>query len=99
MIRLPNPASFVYRGPVPDDDHSREREVPLWIERIFHGFMMILLFSVIFSLSGCFLFLQGARSMGISETPATAWIRFGLGGLLGCGFFVYLMKRRLSPRE
>jgi hypothetical protein len=77
----------------PDRPDPPERKgVPKRLERIFHGFMVIVLLGIVFALSGAFVIMEVSRS-SFPFTDHTGWIIFAVGGLGGTAF---LVKRYFS---
>lgn len=88
------------QDPFSDEDFVENKKAPKWIQTLFHWFMMGVLLSLVFGVSGCFLFLQlaggGKSSTGWAQTitPTGGWILFGSGGCIGLAWFIRMMTRR-----
>lgn len=68
----------------------------MWLQRLFHLFMMVFLHALVFAASGALVVLVVARRV-IYLTTETGWLIFGLAGLCGTAAFLYLMKRKMPP--
>ncbi len=89
MALIPDPYS--------DVDPVESNGARGWLEKLFHGFMLLLLEAIVFSVSGALVFLCIARNVAtMSMTPQTGWLIFGGGGLLGLGAFIVMMIGRAN---
>lgn len=68
----------------------------MWLQRLFHLFMVGFLHALVFAASGALAVLVIARRL-IYLTPENGWVIFGVAGMCGIAGFHYLMKRKLPP--
>lgn len=80
-----------------------DRQDPDWKDkalstRLLHGVMVTVSLSIVFLVSGslAFLLLYGRATRGLvaGESETAAWIRFGVGGVIGVVAFVVWYRRK-----
>lgn len=79
----------VYKGEEPGSNR------PVWLDRLIHFVALAVLLVLVFAAGGAFSYVVIARRMAMIETPASAWTRFIIGGIVAdVTLLVWIYRKR-----